>query len=58
MPRLELIFLHSANEAGCFRWRDEDRAYLQSEHDPLVAFNDLVRIGVTLAPLHIGRDER
>ena len=21
MPRLELIFLHSANGAGCFRWR-------------------------------------
>ena len=24
MPRLELIFLHSVNAGGCFRWRDED----------------------------------
>jgi hypothetical protein len=34
MPRLELIFLHSANGGGCFSWRDEDSTYLQSEHDP------------------------
>ena len=34
MPRLALIFLHSANGGGCFRWRDEDSTYLQSEHDP------------------------
>lgn len=34
MLRLELIFLHSSNGAGCFRWRDEDCTYLQSEHDP------------------------
>jgi hypothetical protein len=34
MPRLELIFLHSANGGGCFRWRDEDSTYLQSERDP------------------------
>jgi len=33
MPRLELIFLHSANGGGCFRWRDEDSTYLQSEPD-------------------------
>jgi hypothetical protein len=33
MLRLELIFLHSANGGGCFRWRDEGSAYLQSEHD-------------------------
>jgi hypothetical protein len=32
MLRLESIFLHSANGGGCFRWRDEDRTYLQSEH--------------------------
>ena len=31
--RLELIFLHSANGGGCFRWRDEDSTYLQSEPD-------------------------
>ena len=31
MPRLELIFLHSANGAGCFRWRDVDSTHLQSE---------------------------
>ena len=31
MPRLELIFLHSMNGGGCFRWRDEDSIYLQSE---------------------------
>jgi|ERR1700722_1515226 hypothetical protein len=24
MPRLALIFLHSVNAGGCFRWRDED----------------------------------
>jgi hypothetical protein len=34
MRRLELTFLHSANGAGCFRWRDEDSTYLQSGHDP------------------------
>jgi hypothetical protein len=34
MPRLDLIFLHSANGGGCFRWRDEDSTCLQSEHDP------------------------
>ena len=33
MPRLELIFLHSANGDGCFRCRDEDSTYLQSEPD-------------------------
>jgi hypothetical protein len=33
MHRLELIFLHSANGAGCFRWRDEDGIYFQSEPD-------------------------
>ena len=33
MPRLELIFLHSANGGGCFRCRDEDSTYLQSEPD-------------------------
>jgi hypothetical protein len=33
MPRLELTFLHLANGAGCFRWRDEDSSYLRSEHD-------------------------
>ena len=32
MPRRELIFLHSTNGGGCFRWRDEDSTYLQSEH--------------------------
>ena len=34
MLRLELTFLHLATGGGCFRWRDEDRTYLQSEHDP------------------------
>jgi hypothetical protein len=29
MPRLELIFLNSANGGGCFRWRDEDSSYLR-----------------------------
>jgi hypothetical protein len=33
MPRLELIFLNSANGGGCFRWRDEDSTQLQSEPD-------------------------
>jgi hypothetical protein len=33
MLRLELIFLHSANGGGCFRWRDEDGTYFQSEPD-------------------------
>jgi hypothetical protein len=33
MPRLELIFRHSANGGGCFRRRDEDSTYLQSEPD-------------------------
>jgi hypothetical protein len=30
MLRLELIFLHSTNGGGCFRWRDEDSTYLPS----------------------------
>ena len=34
MRRLELTFLHFANGGGCSRWRDEDSAYLRSEHDP------------------------
>ena len=34
MPRLELIFRHLATGGGCYRWRDEDSTYLQSEHDP------------------------
>jgi hypothetical protein len=34
MPRLELTFLHLARGGGCFKRRDEDSAYLQSEHDP------------------------
>ncbi len=34
MRRLELTFLHLATGGGCFRWRDEDSTYLQSEHDP------------------------
>src|SRR6267142_1387994 len=33
MLRLELTYLHLANGDGCFRWRDEDRTYLRSEHD-------------------------
>jgi hypothetical protein len=32
MLRLELTFLHLASGGGCFRWRDEDSTYLQSEH--------------------------
>jgi hypothetical protein len=31
MRRLELTFLHLATGAGCFRWRDVDSTYLQSE---------------------------
>jgi hypothetical protein len=41
MPRLELSFLHSANGGGCFRWRDEDSTYLQSEPDPRPEYIDL-----------------
>jgi hypothetical protein len=33
MLRLELTFLYLASGGGCFRWRDEDSSYLQSEHD-------------------------
>jgi hypothetical protein len=32
MPRLELIFLHSANGGGCVRWWDEDGTGFQFEH--------------------------
>ena len=32
MPRLALIFLHSVNAGGCFRWRDEDSTDFQFEH--------------------------
>ena len=35
MPRLELIFLHSANAGGWFRWRNQDSIYLQYEQDAL-----------------------
>ena len=34
MLRLELTFLYLASGGGCFRWRDEDITYLQSEHAP------------------------
>jgi hypothetical protein len=30
MPRLELIFLHSANGDGCFRWPGENSTCLPS----------------------------
>ena len=30
MPRLEFIFLLSANAGGCFRWRDKDSIDFQS----------------------------
>jgi hypothetical protein len=34
MPRLELIFLHSASGGGYFRRRDGGSTYLQSGLDP------------------------
>jgi hypothetical protein len=43
MPRLELIFLHSANGGGCFRWPDKDSTE--------IAFGGN-------APINIGLDEK
>jgi hypothetical protein len=43
MLRLELIFLHSANGGGCFRWRGEDSTYLQSEPDAPLSEQILAR---------------
>jgi hypothetical protein len=45
MPRLELIFLHSANGGGCFRWRDEGSICHRSRK--------ILRVAVTRARKHV-----
>ncbi len=40
MLRLELTYPHLATGGGCFRGRDEESTYLQSEHDSPRRFFD------------------
>jgi hypothetical protein len=51
MPRLALIFLHSVNAAGCFRWRDEDSTYSLSEP---WAVSALMAIATVVLVWHFG----